>query len=82
MKMKSEKTIQKKKKLKSLEIKQFSEMDTLTKLRLFVILIFVISSLALILVFLSDFVISVILILMSYFMVFVLMLKLLTLKKL
>jgi len=81
MKIRGEKTVPKKKKLKPLEIKSLSEMDILTKLRLFVISIFVLSSLSLILVFIS-FPISALLALISYFMVFVLMVKLLRIKKL
>ena len=81
MKIRGKKTVPKKKKLPSLEIKSLSETDILTKLRLFVISIFILSSLSLILVFIS-FPISALLALISYFMVFVLMVKLLRIKKL
>jgi hypothetical protein len=72
----------KKIKLNSLEIKQLTEMNVLTKLRIVVISIFILSSLSFVLVFISEFVISVILILISYFMLFILMIKLLLVKKL
>ena len=72
----------KKKKLNPLEIKMLSEMDNLSKLRLIVISIFILSTLAMILVFVSEFVISVILVLISYLMVFFLMIRLLMIKKL
>ena len=68
--------------LKSLEIKALSEMNNLLKLRLVVILIFILSTLAIISVFISEFVISVALVLISYFLVFILMVKLLLIKKL
>jgi sterol desaturase/sphingolipid hydroxylase (fatty acid hydroxylase superfamily) len=72
----------KKIKLNSLEIKQLTEMNVLTKLRFAVISIFILSTLSLVLVFISEFIISVILILISYFMLFILMIKLLLIKKL
>ena len=67
---------------KSLEIKALSEMNTLLKLRLAVILIFVLSTLAIFSVFISEFVISVALVLISYFLVLILMVKILLIKKL
>ena len=81
MKIRGKKTVPKKKKLPSFEIKSLSDTGILTKLRLFVISIFVLSSLALILVFIS-FPISALLALISYLMVIVLMIKLLRIKKL
>ncbi len=81
MKIRGKKTVPKKKKLPSLEIKSFSGTDILTKLRLFVISIFALSSLSIILVFISPPIFA-LLALISYFMVFVLMVKLLRIKKL
>lgn len=81
MEARGKKTVPKKKKLPSLEIKSFLGTNILTKLRLFVISIFVLSSLSLILVFIY-FPISALLALISYLMVFVLMVKLLRIKKL
>jgi len=72
----------KEKKRKFLEIKSFSNLNTLMKLRLIVTVIFLLSTLSILLVFIADFVIAVFLILISYLMVFVLMIKLLVIKKL
>ena len=67
---------------KFLEIKQLSDMNTLVKLRLTVMLIFILSTIAIISVFVSEFVISVVLVLISYLLVVILMVKLLLIKKL
>lgn len=72
----------KKKKIKTLEIDGIKKLDILTKLRLAVISIFVLSTLSILLVFVTGFVIPVFLVLISYVMVFVLMIKLLIIKKL
>ena len=71
-----------KKEVKFMELKSFTQLDVLTKLRLVVVSIFVLSTISILLVFVADFVISVILILIGYIMVFVLMIKLLIIKKL
>lgn len=73
---------EKKKKTKFLEIKSFSKLNVLMKLRLFVTSIFLLSTLSILLIFVNSWGISASLILISYFMVFVLMLKLLRIKKL
>lgn len=72
----------KKKKLKILETVNIREMDILTQLKIFVTSIFVLSTLSFILIFITGFVIPAVFILISYFMIFVLMVKLLTMKKL
>ena len=72
----------KEKEKKSLEPMPLRKLDTLMKLRLIVGLIFALSTLSIILVFITDFVLSAVLILISYIMVFVLMIKLFTIKKL
>ena len=64
------------------EIKLFSDLNTLKKLQIIVTSIFLLSTLSFILVFVSDFFIAVVMILLSYLMIFVLMLKLLLIKKL
>lgn len=64
------------------EVKIFDKLNVLNKLRLAVISIFVLSTLSMILVFVAGFIISVFLILVSYIIVFVLMTKLLIIKKL
>ena len=72
----------KEKKTRFLEIKSFSNLNTLMKLRLIVTVIFLLSTLSILLIFANNWVIPAILILISYLMVFVLMIKLLTIKKL
>ena len=72
----------KEKKTRFLEIKSFSNLNTLMKLRLIVTVIFLLSTLSILLIFANNWVISAILILISYLMVFVLMIKLLVIKKL
>ena len=74
--------MEKKKEKKSQEPMSIRKMDTLTKLRLIVGSIFALSTLSIILVFITDFVVSVVFILISYIMVFVLMIKLFTIKEL
>jgi len=71
-----------KKENKLQELMSIQKMDTLMKLRLVVGLIFVLSTLSIILVFIIDIVVSVVFILISYIMVFGLMIKLFTIKKL
>ena len=70
-----------KKDRKIIKIKSFEGLNVLSKLRLVITLIFVLSTVSILLV-TTDFVISVALILISYFMLFILMLKLLFVKKL
>lgn len=60
----------------------FGKLDALYKLRLVVASIFVLSTLSIILVFVTDFWVSVALIVISYVLVLVLMVKLLIIKKL
>ena len=67
---------------KMFEIKSFSKLNVLMKLRLVVTVIFLLSTCSILLVFVSDFFIAVVLILISYLMLFVLMIKLLFIKKL
>ena len=74
--------MEKKKEKKSQELMSIRKMDTLMKLRLIVGLIFALSTLSIILVFIVDFVFPAVLILISYIMVFVLMIKLFTVQKL
>ncbi len=74
--------MEKKKEKKSQELMSIIKMDTLMKLRLIVGSIFALSTLSIILVFITDFVVSVVFILISYIMVFGLMIKLFTIKKL
>ena len=74
--------MEKKKEKKSQELMSIRKMDTLMKLRLVVGLIFALSTLSIILVFITDFVVSVVFILISYIMVFGLMIKLFTIKEL
>jgi len=69
-------------KSKMLKIKLFSDLNTHKKLQIIVASIFLLSTLSFILAVMSDFFIAVILILISYLMVFVLMIKLLIIKKL
>lgn len=66
---------------KLLEITAFSGLNALTKLRIGVILIFIFSTISIILVTTSIF-ITVILILLSYLLIIILMIKLLIIKKL
>jgi hypothetical protein len=70
------------KKSKMFEIKLFSDLNTLKKLQIIVASIFLLSTLSIILVLVSDFAIAVFLILISYLMLFVLTIKLLITKKL
>jgi len=74
--------MEKKKEKKSQELMSIIKMDTLMKLRLIVGSIFALSTLSIILVFITDFVVSVVFILISYIMVFGLVIKLFTIKKL
>jgi hypothetical protein len=74
--------MEKKKEKKSQELMSIRKMDTLMKLRLIVGSIFALSTLSMILVFITDFVVSVVFILISYIMVFGLMIKLFTIKEL
>ena len=74
--------VKKKKEIRLLEINSFANLNTLNKLRLFVTSIFLLSTLSILLIFANNWVISAILILISYLMVFVLMIKLLLIKKL
>ena len=74
--------MEKKKEKKLQELMSIRKMDTLMKLRLIVGSIFALSTLSIILVFITDFVVSVVFILISYIMVFGLVIKLFTIKKL
>jgi hypothetical protein len=74
--------MEKKKEKKSQEPMSFRKMDILMKLRLIVGSIFALSTLSIILVLITDFVVSVVFILISYIMVFGLMIKLFTIKEL
>jgi hypothetical protein len=74
--------MEKKKEKKSQELMSIIKMDTLMKLRLIVGSIFALSTLSIILVFITDFAVSVAFILISYIMVFGLVIKLFTIKKL
>ena len=74
--------MEKKKEKKLQELMSIRKMDTLMKLRLIVGSIFVLSTLSIILVFITDFVVSVVFILISYIMVFGLMIKLFIIKEL
>jgi len=75
--------MEKGKEKKSFESLSIKKLDTLKKIRLFVVLIFAISTLSIVLVFIPiDFRVPVIFILISYIMVFVLMIKLFNLKEL
>jgi hypothetical protein len=74
--------MEKKKEKKSQELMSIRKMDTLMKLRLIVGSIFALSTLSIILVFISDFWLPVILILFSYIMLCVLTIKLLIIRKL
>ena len=70
------------KKKKSQELMSIRKMDTLMKLRLIVGSIFALSTLSIILVFITDFWLPVILILFSYIMLCVLTIKLFIIRKL
>ncbi len=74
--------MEKKKEKKLQELMSIRKMDTLMKLRLIVGSIFALSTLSIILVFITDFVVSVVFILISYIMVFGLVIKLFTIKEL
>jgi len=71
-----------KKEKKLQDLMSIRKIDTLMKLRLIVGLIFALSTLSILLVFIIDFVVSVFFILISYIMVFGLMIKLFTIKEL
>ena len=73
--------MQKEKTEKILELGFFTELDTLSKLRLIIISIFILSTLAIILILLIP-VVSGILFIISYIIILVLMIKLLMTKKL
>ena len=66
---------------KLLEIKAFSKLNTLTKLRIVITSVFALSTLSIILV-TTSFAATVILILLSYILVLILMIKLFIIKKL
>ena len=65
----------------NLSITNLFELDTLTKLRIIVITIFILSTISIPLIF-YGFIISAFLLLISYLLVIVLMLKLMIIKKL
>ena len=72
----------KKKEKNLLELMRLKKLDALLKLRIIVGSIFALSTLAIILVFIVDFIFSAVFMLLSYFMVFVLMIRLFAVKKL
>ena len=72
----------KKKEKNLLELMHLKKLDALLKLRIIVGSIFALSTLAIILVFIVDFIFSAVFMLLSYFMVFVLMIRLFAVKKL
>ena len=74
--------MQKKKEEKKLKLDIFAGLNTLTKFRLIVTLIFLLSTFAIILILVGDFVVSPVLFFISYILVLVLMVKLLLIKKL
>ena len=74
--------MEKKKEKKSQKLMSIRKMDTLMKLRLIVGSIFALSTLSIILVFITDFAVPVVFILISYIMVFGLVIKLFTIKEL
>ena len=77
------KNMEKRKENKLLEPWSIKRLDTLRKIRLFVVLTFILSTLAIVVVFIPiDFRVPVIFILISYILVFVLMIKLFTVKQL
>ena len=67
---------------RTLEIPGFQQLKALAKLRLAITIIFLLSTLAILLVFITDFVIAAIIILISYVLLFLLMIKLFMIKKL
>ena len=67
---------------KKIDLLSIDKLDALMKLRLIVGLIFILSTLSIVLVFITDSWIPVILILISYILVIVLTIKLFTIKKL
>ena len=74
--------MEKKKEKKPQELMSIRKMDTLMKLRLIVGSIFALTTLSIILVFITDFWLPVILILFSYIMLCVLTIKLLIIRNL
>jgi len=74
--------MEKKKEGKVIKINSLNGMSVLKKLQIIVSLIFILSTLAIVLAFVTDFVFAAILILISHLMVFILMVKLLMTKKL
>jgi len=73
--------MEKKKEGKAIKINSLNGMSVLKKLQIIVSLIFILSTLAIVLI-VTNFVFAAILILISYLMVFILMVKLLMTKKL
>ena len=65
-----------------MDITGFSQLSALMKLRVVVGLIFLLSTVAMVLAVVSDFFFAVLLILLSYLMVFILMIKLFLIKRL
>jgi hypothetical protein len=74
--------MEKKKEGKVIKINSLNGMSVLKKLQIIVSLIFILSTLAIVLIFVTNFVFAAILILISYLMVFGLTVKLLMAKKL
>jgi hypothetical protein len=74
--------MEKKKEGKVIKINSLNGMSVLKKLQIIVSLIFILSTLAIVLIFVTNFVFAAILILISYLMVFGLTVKLLMTKKL
>jgi len=74
--------MQKKKEGKILEMNGLNGMSTLRKLQLIVSLIFILSTLAIVMIFIGGWVLAGVLVLISYLMVFGLTVKLLMTKKL
>ena len=70
-----------KKESKILEMKSYKQLNTIAKLRIIIISIFVLSTLSIVMAFISDFIVSVLLLLISYSLVFALMIKLFIIKK-
>ena len=81
-KKKQKKSIIKEKENKKIDLFSIKKLDALMKLRLIVGLIFTLSTLSIILVFITDFWLPGILILFSYILVIILTIKLFTIKKL
>ena len=79
---KKKKSIIKEKENKKIDLFSINKLDALMKLRLIVGLIFILSTLSIVLVFITDFWLPVILILFSYIMLCVLTIKLFIIKKL